>query len=609
VASNFLSLIRESTPLGRITMKRKGESGFALLAIAVLLAGGGSASAAINTSPPGSPLKLIFVHHSCGENWLGDDNGGLGIALRDNNYFVSDTNYGWGPDGIGNLTDIGYWYNWFVGTSSSTYLSALYAESGQHSSYTRLDSDPGGENQIVMFKSCFPNSELGGNPDDPPTSGDNPLRGQDAYWPDMTVANVKGVYNDILAYFETHQEKLFIAVTAPPLVSSATDGAHAANARAFNNWLVTDWLAGYPHHNVAVFDFYNVLTSNGGDRNTNDAGAETGNHHRMWEGLAQHITTVVNDMAAYGSSAGDSHPTPAGNQKATQEFPALLNAYYHCWTGTGDCPTLESRADFTGVPRTGYAPLLVQFTDLSSGSITGWQWDFGDLSTSTDQHPSHLYAAAGTYTVSLIITRPGGGTDVSTQVDYVVATPNPYGVTPSMGSIGTEIQVTGAGFGDVGGRAYLRYQNTRGRLKRRSLRVQSWTDGLIVARVRAKMEPGLSDVMIQPKGQAAVIVQNVFTAMVPVVDSITPATGSPGDSITVAGDYFGTVKGAVRLRYLSGGRSRSKRCKVISWTMDPATAESSVSCTVPALLASGTYDVTVSSKIGSTAVAGGFTVP
>ena len=590
-------------------MNRKLKLVLALLTMAVLLGGSGYASAAINDGPPASTVKLIFIHHSSGENWLGDDNGGLGTALRDNNYLVSDTNYGWGPYGIGDRTDIGHWYDWFVGTSSGTYLLALYDESGQNCSYTRLDSDPGGENQIVMFKSCFPNSYLGGNPDDPPTSDDNPLRGEAASSPAMTVANAKGIYNDILGYFALHQEKLFVAVTAPPLVSGATDDAHAANARAFNNWLVNDWLAGYPHHNVAVFDFYNVLTSNGGDRNTNDAGVETGNHHRMWEGLAQHIMTVTNDMAAYGSSAGDSHPTPAGNQKATQEFPTLLNAYYHCWTETGDCPTLAPRVDFTADPRTGYAPLLVHFTDLSSGSITGWQWAFGDLSTSTEQHPTHLYATAGTYTVSLTITRPGGGTEVSNQVDYVMAALNPYGVTPSVGSIGTDIQVTGAGFGDIGGRVYLRYQNARGWLRRKSLRVQSWTDGLIVARVGAAMEPRLSDVIIQPKGQAPVIVQNVFTAMVPVVDSITPATGSPGDSIAVAGDYFGTAKGAVRFRYLSGGRLRSNRCKVTSWTMDPATGESSVTFTVPDRVAPGTYDVVVSNKIGSTVVAESFTVP
>ncbi|MFZ5918177.1 MAG: hypothetical protein ACOYZ7_14640 [Chloroflexota bacterium] len=289
-------------------------------------------AAADNPDPPTETVKLIFVHHSCGENWLADGDGGLGIALRDNHYFVSDTNYGWGPDSIGDHTDIGYWYNWFVGPDRDTYTAALYAESGQNASYSRLSTDPGGENEIILFKSCYPNSHLGGDPDDPPVSGSNPLRGQDAWSEYHTVANAKGIYNDLLAYFATQPDRLFVVVTAPPLMQSETDAAHAANARAFNDWLVNDWLDGYAHDNVAVFDFYNVLTSNGGDADTNDAGAESGNHHRWWDSAVQHVQTVSSNYSAYpGGSGGGSHPTAAGNQKATAEFVPLLNVYYHRW--------------------------------------------------------------------------------------------------------------------------------------------------------------------------------------------------------------------------------------------------------------------------------------
>jgi hypothetical protein len=288
---------------------------------------------ALNPNPPGTPIKLIFIHHSCGENWLSDADGGLGIALRDNHYFVSDTNYGWGPDAIGDRTDIGNWWDWFQGPSRDTYLSALYAEGNQNCSYSRLDTDPGGSNKIIMFKSCFPNSFLGGDPTDPPTTGDNPLRSQSFSSEFMTVANAKGIYKDLLAYFATRQDKLFIAITAPPEVINDTDEAHAANARAFNNWLVNDWLADYPHKNVAVFDFYNVLTSNGGDTDTNDLGAETGNHHRWRNHTIQHIQTVDNNLAAYGTDENNSHPTAAGNLKATAEFVPLLNIYYHQWQG------------------------------------------------------------------------------------------------------------------------------------------------------------------------------------------------------------------------------------------------------------------------------------
>lgn len=51
-------------------------------------------------------MKLVFIHHSTGEAWLADGHGGIGIALRDNDSFVSDTNCGWGPDAIGDTTDV-----------------------------------------------------------------------------------------------------------------------------------------------------------------------------------------------------------------------------------------------------------------------------------------------------------------------------------------------------------------------------------------------------------------------------------------------------------------------------------------------------------------------
>lgn len=291
----------------------------------------------LNSNPPAKTTRLIFIHHSTGENWLADDNGGLGVGLRDNNYFVSDTNYSWGPDGIGDTTDIGHWWTWFRSPHSANYMRAVFAEAEQHAEYSRLPKNPGGENQIIMIKSCFPNSQMLGKPNDAPTTGNNPLRGQEA-GDQLTVANAKGIYNDLLQYFATRQDKLFVVITAPPLSQNETTANNAANARAFNTWLARDWLKNYPNKNVFVFDFYNVLTSSGGNTNKNDAGQESGNHHRIWKGALQYVQSVNSNFSAYPSARDDSHPTAAGGKKATAEYVPLLNVVVHCWLGDGACP-------------------------------------------------------------------------------------------------------------------------------------------------------------------------------------------------------------------------------------------------------------------------------
>jgi hypothetical protein len=300
-------------------------------------------SATLNQSPPSATTRLVFIHHSTGQNWLND---ALRSSLNSNNYYVVETDYGWGPDAIGDRTDIGHWYDWFSGPSRDTYTAALYSDS-YRGSLNSVASDPGGLNRVVMFKSCFPNSALGGNPNDAPTAGNNPLRGNDVSSSYHTVANAKGIYVDLLTYFASRQDTLFIVITAPPLVSDATNPTQAANARALNEWLTKVWLAAYPYHNVTVFDFYTVLTSNGGNSTTNDLGSLSGNHHRLSNGEIEHISNQGSNYSMYGSSSGDSHPTPAGNQKAAGEFVPFLNVALHCWKGDGDCPSNNSPGNQT----------------------------------------------------------------------------------------------------------------------------------------------------------------------------------------------------------------------------------------------------------------------
>jgi predicted outer membrane repeat protein len=59
------------------------------------------------------------------------------------------------------------------------------------------------------------------------------------------------------------------------------------------------------------------------------------------------------------------------------------------------------QVDFTATPLIGSTPLTVTFADLSMGHPSAWLWDFGDGTTSEEQHPTHAYVVTGTYTVTL----------------------------------------------------------------------------------------------------------------------------------------------------------------------------------------------------------------
>jgi len=101
-------------------------------------------------------------------------------------------------------------------------------------------------------------------------------------------------------------------------------------------------------------------------------------------------------------------------------------------------------ASFTASPTNGAAPLNITFTDASTGSITNWFWNFGDGSTTNltaSTNPSHTYAA-GTYTVTLIVSGyPGSSTNTSSIIAGTSAPPSPPVIT-SITAQDTDIRIT-----------------------------------------------------------------------------------------------------------------------------------------------------------------------
>ena len=85
--------------------------------------------------------------------------------------------------------------------------------------------------------------------------------------------------------------------------------------------------------------------------------------------------------------------------------------------------------NFSGSPRQGPGPLNVQFTDLSTGIIFGYEWYFGDGGGSTDQNPMHTYEAPGQYHVALWLDGPAESITKKTKTRYIYVT-EPIGEDP-----------------------------------------------------------------------------------------------------------------------------------------------------------------------------------
>ncbi len=81
-------------------------------------------------------------------------------------------------------------------------------------------------------------------------------------------------------------------------------------------------------------------------------------------------------------------------------------------------------ANFSSNVTTACSPIVAQFTDLSTGNPTSWQWNLGNGVTSNLQNPSTTYITAGTYTVTLTVSN-ANGSDTKTVTNYITVKASP----------------------------------------------------------------------------------------------------------------------------------------------------------------------------------------
>jgi PKD repeat protein len=99
------------------------------------------------------------------------------------------------------------------------------------------------------------------------------------------------------------------------------------------------------------------------------------------------------------------------------DFTPVLQVINNTWAGTSTTGYQYEKyvgvynqliANFLVSPSSGVAGQTFQFTDLSLGSPSTWNYTFGDGNTSTDQNPRHAYTSAFDYHIWLNVTNKYG---------------------------------------------------------------------------------------------------------------------------------------------------------------------------------------------------------
>jgi PKD repeat protein len=94
-------------------------------------------------------------------------------------------------------------------------------------------------------------------------------------------------------------------------------------------------------------------------------------------------------------------------------------------------PTTAPKANFLASTTSTTVPVIMNFVNESTGTITAYLWNFGDGSNSAAVSPTHIYQKAGNYSVKLTVTGPGGS---SAKTVTIQAKGKGNGIRPGDGS-------------------------------------------------------------------------------------------------------------------------------------------------------------------------------
>ena len=200
---------------------------------------------------------MLFLHHSCGNNLINEGNVRFWLDSLNTANGTDHTfwDHGYNYQGLRNPEGVWLGYNWDV-PDDNTYpcgFARIFNQEVDTFTCPNFFSHVIDSSILFAFKSCFPTCEI--DPDD--TSYDL----IDSCH--QTIFNYKRLYREIRDIIDMYPNRMFVPLTPPPLVPSATTPEQAARARHFAIWLTDTFpYEDGPHPNIAVFDFWTLLAEN-----------------------------------------------------------------------------------------------------------------------------------------------------------------------------------------------------------------------------------------------------------------------------------------------------------------------------------------------------------
>ncbi len=176
-----------------------------------------------------------------------------------------------------------------------------------------------------------------------------------------------------------------------------------------------------------------ITTNSGlsGGNITSDGGGETTSRGVVW---ATHESPSIEQhlgVTTYGGGSGLFTSNITNLSPGTTYYVRAF-AVNGAGTAYGNQITFSTTnppvANFVASHTSGPAPLTVSFTDQSTNNPTSWSWNFGDGTSSTQQHPSHTYNTPGNYTVQLTVSN-AHGSHAETKTAYIQVSERQDGIT------------------------------------------------------------------------------------------------------------------------------------------------------------------------------------